>query len=150
MGDRLSVLLLQFLQYVQRLQLLVWWLLELHIIKIVSAYIIWVSVKEVRRGRCDYAGWEGEVIAGHCEIQYVCTGHFSDRVCVCVQVSLFNSVFVVSWAFSLPFSQFRPLASSVCTVWTCIIIICKMLYQLSSIQPYTYYRNCSMVCVCVC
>ncbi|XP_046879747.1 piezo-type mechanosensitive ion channel component 2-like isoform X1 [Hypomesus transpacificus] len=104
-GDRLSVLLLQFLQYVQRLQLLVWWLLELHIIKIVSAYIIWVSVKEV---------------------------------------SLFNSVFVVSWAFSLPFSQFRPLASSVCTVWTCIIIICKMLYQLSSIQPYTYYRNCSM------
>ena len=65
MADRLSVLLLQFLQYVQRLQLLVWWILELHIIKIVSAYIIWVSVKEVRRGKCDYGGWEGEVIAGH-------------------------------------------------------------------------------------
>ncbi|KAG5268877.1 hypothetical protein AALO_G00217460 [Alosa alosa] len=103
--ERLTVLFLKFLQYMQQLQLLIWWLLELHIIKIVSSYIIWVSVKEV---------------------------------------SLFNYVFLVSWAFALPYSQFRPLASSVCTVWTCVIIVCKMLYQLNSIQPATYAKNCSM------
>lgn len=45
--DRLTVLFLKFLQYVHQLQLFIWWLLELHIIKIVSSYIIWVSVKEV-------------------------------------------------------------------------------------------------------
>uniref|UniRef100_A0A6Q2XW30 Piezo-type mechanosensitive ion channel component n=1 Tax=Esox lucius TaxID=8010 RepID=A0A6Q2XW30_ESOLU len=103
--DRLTVLFLKFLQYFQQLQLTVWWLLELHIVKIVSSYIIWVSVKEV---------------------------------------SLFNYVFLVSWAFALPFSQFRPLASSVCTVWTCVLIVCKMLYQLTSINPSTYSKNCSM------
>uniref|UniRef100_A0A4W5QZX4 Piezo-type mechanosensitive ion channel component 2a, tandem duplicate 2 n=1 Tax=Hucho hucho TaxID=62062 RepID=A0A4W5QZX4_9TELE len=103
--DRLTVLFLKFLQYFQQLQLTIWWLLELHIIKIVSSYILWVSIKEV---------------------------------------SLFNYVFLVSWAFALPFSQFRPLASSVCTVWTCVIIVCKMLYQLTSINPSTYSSNCSM------
>ncbi|XP_067291682.1 piezo-type mechanosensitive ion channel component 2 isoform X2 [Pseudorasbora parva] len=103
--ERLTVLFLKFLEYVQKLQLFIWWLLELHIIKIVSSYIIWVSVKEV---------------------------------------SLFNYVFLVSWAFALPFSQFRPLASSVCTVWTCVIIVCKMLYQLTSINPSTYSKTCNM------
>ncbi|XP_073797456.1 piezo-type mechanosensitive ion channel component 2 isoform X2 [Danio rerio] len=103
--ERLTVLFLKFLDCIQKLQLFIWWILELHIIKIVSSYIIWVCVKEV---------------------------------------SLFNYVFVVSWAFALPFCQFRPLASSVCTVWTCIIIVCKMLYQLTSISPAAYARNCSM------
>ena len=46
--DRLSVLFLRLLLSLQRLQHLLWWLLELHIVKIVSSYIIWVSVKEVR------------------------------------------------------------------------------------------------------
>ncbi|XP_028816356.1 piezo-type mechanosensitive ion channel component 2 isoform X2 [Denticeps clupeoides] len=103
--ERLTVLFLKFLEYMEQLQLFVWWLLELHIIKIVSSYIIWVSVKEV---------------------------------------SFFNYVFLVSWAFALPYSQFRPLASSVCTVWTCVVIVCKMLYQLNSIQPTTYSKNCTM------
>ncbi|XP_067109113.1 piezo-type mechanosensitive ion channel component 2 [Osmerus mordax] len=104
--DRLTVLFLKFLEYFHKLQLFVWWLLEIHIIKIVSSYIILVSVKEV---------------------------------------SLFNYVFLASWAFAMPYSQFRPLASSVCTVWTCVIIICKMLYQLESIDPPSYSKNCSMV-----
>lgn len=46
--DRLTVLFLKFLEYFHKLQIFIWWLLELHIIKIVSSYIIWVSVKEVR------------------------------------------------------------------------------------------------------
>lgn len=62
-----------------------------------------------------------------------------------LQVSLFNYVFLASWAFALPYSQYRPLASSVCTVWTCVIIVCKMLYQLKSINPPSYSKNCSMV-----
>ncbi|XP_062847263.1 piezo-type mechanosensitive ion channel component 2 [Trichomycterus rosablanca] len=103
--ERLTVLFLKFLQYVNQLQLFIWWVLELHIIKIVSSYIIWISIKEV---------------------------------------SVFNCVFLVSWVFALPFSQFRPRASSVCTIWTCVIIICKMLYQLTSIQPENYSKNCSM------
>lgn len=46
--DRLSVLFLRLLLSLQRLQHLLWWLLELHIVKLVSSYIIWVCVKEVR------------------------------------------------------------------------------------------------------
>ncbi|XP_075441497.1 piezo-type mechanosensitive ion channel component 2 isoform X4 [Ascaphus truei] len=103
--DRLTVLFLKFLEYFHKLQVFVWWILELHIVKIVSSYIIWVIVKEV---------------------------------------SLFNYVFLIAWAFALPYTQFRPLASSVCTVWTCVIIICKMLYQLSSIEPLNFSSNCSL------
>lgn len=44
--DRLTVLFLKFLEYFHKMQVFVWWILELHIIKIVSSYIIWVSVKE--------------------------------------------------------------------------------------------------------
>uniref|UniRef100_A0A3Q3FEP5 Piezo type mechanosensitive ion channel component 2 n=1 Tax=Labrus bergylta TaxID=56723 RepID=A0A3Q3FEP5_9LABR len=102
--DRLTVLFLKFLEYFHKLQLFIWWLLEIHIIKIVSCYIVMVSVEEV---------------------------------------SLLNYVFLVSWAFALPYSQYRPLASSVCTVWTCVIIVCKMLYQLKSIKPPTYSQNCT-------
>ncbi|XP_072220008.1 piezo-type mechanosensitive ion channel component 2 [Leuresthes tenuis] len=101
--DRLTVLFLKFLEYFHKLQLFIWWLLEINIIKIVACYIILVSVKEV---------------------------------------SLLNYVFLVCWAFALPFSQYRPLASSVCTVWTCVIIVCKMLYQLKTIQPPPF--NCSI------
>ncbi|KAE8598336.1 hypothetical protein XENTR_v10016802 [Xenopus tropicalis] len=103
--DRLTVLFLKFLEYFHKFQVFVWWLLELHMIKIVSSYIIWLTIKEV---------------------------------------SLLNYVFFIAWAFALPYSQFRPLASSVCTVWTCVIIICKMLYQLASIDPATFSSNCLM------
>ncbi|KAG7525314.1 hypothetical protein JOB18_025431 [Solea senegalensis] len=103
--DRLTVLFLKFLEYFHKLQLFIWWLLEIHIIKILSCYIVLVSVQEV---------------------------------------SLFNFVFLASWAFALPYSQYRPLASSVCTVWTCVIIVCKMLYQLKSIDPPSYSKNCSL------
>ncbi|XP_053322004.1 piezo-type mechanosensitive ion channel component 2 [Spea bombifrons] len=103
--DRLTVLFLKFLEYFHKMQVFVWWILELHIIKIVSSYIIWVTVKEV---------------------------------------SLLNYVFLIAWAFALPYSQFRPLASSVCTVWTCVIIVCKMLYQLSSIEPLSFSSNCTL------
>ncbi|XP_054550192.1 piezo-type mechanosensitive ion channel component 2 isoform X4 [Talpa occidentalis] len=101
--DRLTVLFLKFLEYFHKLQVFMWWILELHIIKIVSSYIIWVSVKEV---------------------------------------SLFNYVFLISWAFALPYAKLRRLASSVCTVWTCVIIVCKMLYQLQTIKPENFSVNC--------
>ncbi|KAJ3594601.1 hypothetical protein NHX12_003908 [Muraenolepis orangiensis] len=103
--DRLTVLFLKFLEYFHKLQLFIWWLLEIHVIKIVSCYIILVAIKEV---------------------------------------SLLNSVFLASWAFALPYVQIRPIASSICTVWTCVIIICKMLYQLESITPKSYSKNCSI------
>uniref|UniRef100_H3DBK5 Piezo type mechanosensitive ion channel component 2 n=1 Tax=Tetraodon nigroviridis TaxID=99883 RepID=H3DBK5_TETNG len=102
--DRLTVLFLKFLEYFHKLQLFIWWLLEIHIIKIVSCYIVLVSINEV---------------------------------------SLLNYVFLASWAFALPYSHYRPLASSVCTVWTCVITVCKMLYQLKSIDPQSYSIKCS-------
>lgn len=67
----------------------------------------------------------------------------SSPVLSLVQISLLNYVFLASWAFALPYSQYRPLASSVCTVWTCVIIVCKMLYQLKTIDPDPY--NCTLV-----
>ncbi|XP_021176545.2 piezo-type mechanosensitive ion channel component 2 isoform X3 [Fundulus heteroclitus] len=102
--DRLTVLFLKFLEYFHQLQLFIWWLLEIHIIKIVSCYVV---------------------------------------VVVCLyEVSLLNYVFLASWAFALPYNQYRPLASSICTVWTCVIIVCKMLYQLNTVEPQKY--NCSI------
>ncbi|KFO26932.1 Protein PIEZO2 [Fukomys damarensis] len=98
--DRLTVLFLKFLEYFHKLQVFMWWMLELHITKIVSSYIIWVS--------------------------------------------LFNYVFLISWAFALPYSKLRRLASSVCTVWTCVIIVCKMLYQLQTIKPSSFSINCTL------
>ncbi|XP_034373960.1 piezo-type mechanosensitive ion channel component 2 isoform X3 [Arvicanthis niloticus] len=103
--DRLTVLFLKFLEYFHKLQVFMWWILELHIIKIVSSYIIWVTVKEV---------------------------------------SLLNYVFLISWAFALPYAKLRRVASSVCTVWTCVIIVCKMLYQLQTIKPENFSVNCSL------
>uniref|UniRef100_A0A8C3WX98 Piezo type mechanosensitive ion channel component 2 n=1 Tax=Catagonus wagneri TaxID=51154 RepID=A0A8C3WX98_9CETA len=103
--DRLTVLLLKFLECFHQLQTFLWWVLELHVIKVVSSYIIWVSVKEV---------------------------------------SLFNYVFLISWAVALPYAKLRRLASSVCTVWTCVIIVCKMLYQLQTIKPENFSVNCSL------
>ncbi|MED6260301.1 hypothetical protein ATANTOWER_011977, partial [Ataeniobius toweri] len=97
--DRLTVLFLKFLEYFHKLQLFIWWLVEIHVIKIISCYIVMVCIQEV---------------------------------------SLLNYVFLASWAFALPYSQYRPLASSVCTVWTCVIIVCKMLYQLKTIEPHQY------------
>ncbi|XP_051909940.1 piezo-type mechanosensitive ion channel component 2-like [Hippocampus zosterae] len=101
-ADRLSVLFLRLHLSLQRLQRLLWWLLELHILKIVSSYMIWMSVKEV---------------------------------------CLFNLLFVACAAVALPCRAWRPLAAGVCTVWTCALAICKMLYQLDIVQPDA--RNCT-------
>lgn len=49
MVDRLTVLFLKFLECFHKLQLFIWWLLEIHIIKIVSCYIVLVSINEVEK-----------------------------------------------------------------------------------------------------
>lgn len=56
-----------------------------------------------------------------------------------------NLLLVVLWAFALPYPRFRPMASCLCTVWTCVIIVCKMLYQLKVVSPHEYSSNCSEV-----
>ncbi|KAJ4923967.1 hypothetical protein JOQ06_028222 [Pogonophryne albipinna] len=103
--DRLSVLLLHLLLSLQSLQRLLWWILELHIVKITSCYIIWVCVKEV-----------------------------------CV----LNLLFVVCVSVALPCRPWRPRLAGVCTVWTCTLAVCKMLYQLNAVQPIGYSSNCTM------
>lgn len=64
------------------------------------------------------------------------------------QVSVMNLLLVVLWAFALPYPRFRPMASCLSTVWTCIIIVCKMLYQLKIVNPHEYSSNCTEVRAC--
>ncbi|KAG5193918.1 hypothetical protein JEQ12_020279 [Ovis aries] len=116
--DHLTVLLLWFLEGFYQLLTLLWWTLELHIIKTMYSCIIWVSVKEAS---------DAALSSGQTQ-----------------QVSLFNYVFLVSWAFTLPYAKLCHVASSVCTVWTCVIIVCKMLYQLQTIKPENFSVNCSL------
>ncbi|XP_049559603.1 piezo-type mechanosensitive ion channel component 1 isoform X4 [Orcinus orca] len=59
------------------------------------------------------------------------------------EVSVLNFLLVVLWAFALPYPRFRPMASCLATVWTCIIIVCKMLYQLKVVSPHEYASNCT-------
>lgn len=56
---------------------------------------------------------------------------------------MFNLLFVVCVAVALPRRAWRPLVAGVCTVWTCTVAICKMLYQLDIVQPDTC--NCTAV-----
>uniref|UniRef100_A0A7N8XGX8 Piezo-type mechanosensitive ion channel component n=1 Tax=Mastacembelus armatus TaxID=205130 RepID=A0A7N8XGX8_9TELE len=61
------------------------------------------------------------------------------------EVSLMNLVFLVLWVFALPFPRLRPLASSVSAVWACVMVVCKMFYQLKVIKPLDYSSNCTAV-----
>ncbi|KFV95711.1 Piezo-type mechanosensitive ion channel component 1, partial [Eurypyga helias] len=56
-------------------------------------------------------------------------------------VSLMNFLLVLLWAFAMPYCRFRHMASCLSTVWTCIIIVCKMLYQLKIVNPHEYSSN---------
>ncbi|XP_072304739.1 piezo-type mechanosensitive ion channel component 2 [Eucyclogobius newberryi] len=59
------------------------------------------------------------------------------------EVSLMNMLFLVFWVFALPFPRLRPLASSVSAVHACIMVVCKMFYQLKVIKPLDYSSNCT-------
>ncbi|KAK2848626.1 hypothetical protein Q5P01_008460 [Channa striata] len=56
--------------------------------------------------------------------------------------SVMNLVLVVLWSLAMPYGRFRPMASCLSTVWVCVIIVCKMLYQLSVVNPIEYSSNC--------
>uniref|UniRef100_A0A087XPM9 Uncharacterized protein n=1 Tax=Poecilia formosa TaxID=48698 RepID=A0A087XPM9_POEFO len=102
--DRASLLIIQAVSLLRRVQELSWRVLELHSLKIVSSGIIWVSLQEV---------------------------------------SLMNFLFLVLWVFALPFPRLRPLASSFSAVWACVMVVCKMFYQLKVIKPLDYSSNCT-------
>uniref|UniRef100_A0A3P9K8U7 Piezo-type mechanosensitive ion channel component 1 n=1 Tax=Oryzias latipes TaxID=8090 RepID=A0A3P9K8U7_ORYLA len=102
--DRLLVLSRKFSEILSKVQVFLWRLLELHILKMVAFFTVWVALQEA---------------------------------------SVMNLVLVVLWSLATPFCRFRPMASCLSTVWVCVIIICKMLYQLSVVNPEEYSRNCS-------
>ncbi|KAK2851179.1 hypothetical protein Q5P01_007455 [Channa striata] len=60
------------------------------------------------------------------------------------EVSLMNFAFLVLWVFALPFPRLRPLASSISAVWACVMVVCKMFYQLKVIKPLDYSSNCTI------
>ncbi|XP_057703388.1 piezo-type mechanosensitive ion channel component 1 isoform X1 [Corythoichthys intestinalis] len=103
--DRLLVLFKKFSDILQKAQAFLWTLLEIHIIKMVAFYSVWVALEEP---------------------------------------SVFNLVLVVLWSLAMPFNRFRPMASSLSTIWVCVIIMCKMLYQLSVVDPMEYSNNCTL------
>ncbi|XP_047207141.1 piezo-type mechanosensitive ion channel component 1 isoform X2 [Girardinichthys multiradiatus] len=103
--DRILVLSRKFSDILAKVQGFLWRILELHILKMVAFFSVWVALEEP---------------------------------------SVMNLVLVVLWSLAMPFSRFRPMASCLSTVWVCVIIVCKMLYQLSVVNPAEYSRNCSM------
>lgn len=56
-----------------------------------------------------------------------------------------NLVLVVLWSVAMPYGRFRAMASCLSTIWVCVIIICKMLYQLRVVHPPDYSNNCTQV-----
>ncbi|KAE8280232.1 Piezo-type mechanosensitive ion channel component 1 [Larimichthys crocea] len=103
--DRLLVLSRRFSDTLTKVQVFLWRLLELHILKMVAFFSVWVALQEP---------------------------------------SVMNLVLVVLWSLAMPYGRFRPMASCLSTVWVCVIIVCKMLYQLSVVNPVEYSRNCSL------
>ncbi|XP_039995581.1 piezo-type mechanosensitive ion channel component 1 isoform X1 [Xiphias gladius] len=103
--DRLLVLSRRFSDNLTKVQVFLWRLLELHILKMVAFFSVWVALEEP---------------------------------------SVMNLVLVVLWSLAMPYGRFRPMASCLSTVWVCVIIVCKMLYQLSVVNPIEYSSNCSL------
>ncbi|XP_058032685.1 piezo-type mechanosensitive ion channel component 2-like [Ahaetulla prasina] len=102
--DKLAPCLLKIIAIAQDMQVFAWRFLELHILKIVSTWTIWITLQEV---------------------------------------CLMNYVFFIVWTFAIPYSKFRPHASRICTFWSCLMVICKMLYQLNFFKPWNYSSNCT-------
>ncbi|XP_030297383.1 piezo-type mechanosensitive ion channel component 1 isoform X2 [Sparus aurata] len=102
--DRLLVLSRRFSDSLSKVQVFLWRLLELHILKMVAFFSVWVALDEP---------------------------------------SVMNLVLVVLWSLAMPYSRFRPMASCLSTVWVCVIIVCKMLYQLSVVNPVEYSSTCN-------
>ncbi|KAK7169702.1 hypothetical protein R3I94_000061 [Phoxinus phoxinus] len=103
--DRLMVLTTKFSETLTHIQSFIWRVLELHIVKIVAFFVVWVSLLEP---------------------------------------SAMNLVLVVLWSFAIPYGRFRAMASCISTIWVCVIIVCKMLYQLSVVNPAEYSNNCTV------
>uniref|UniRef100_A0A8C4IHU7 Piezo type mechanosensitive ion channel component 1 (Er blood group) n=1 Tax=Dicentrarchus labrax TaxID=13489 RepID=A0A8C4IHU7_DICLA len=104
--DRLLVLSRRFSDILTKVQVFLWRLLELHILKMVAFFSVWVALEEVKP-------------------------------------SVMNLVLVVLWSLAMPYGRFRPMASCLSTAWVCVIIVCKMLYQLTVVNPVEYSSNCS-------
>ncbi|XP_041256394.1 piezo-type mechanosensitive ion channel component 1 isoform X6 [Onychostruthus taczanowskii] len=102
--ERLVVLGRAFSDRVTRGEVFVRRLLELHVVKLVALYTVWVALEEV---------------------------------------SVMNFLLVLLWTLAVPYCRFRHMASCLSTVWTCIIIVCKMLYQLEVVDPHEYFSNCT-------
>ncbi|XP_069071947.1 piezo-type mechanosensitive ion channel component 1 isoform X2 [Pleurodeles waltl] len=102
--ERLMVLCGKFSSVLHQIQAFIWRLLELHILKLVALYTVWVALLEI---------------------------------------SVMNFLFVALWSFAMPFPRFRHMASCLATLWACTIIVCKMLYQLTIVNPQDYSSNCT-------
>lgn len=152
MAERLLDLATGFSDVLSRAQVLTRRLLELHVFKLVALYTVWVALKEVSVGTLRHSRWPPWSRYRHMAAMIAGPRGGRGSACHCPQppparpqVSVLNFLLVVLWAFALPYPRFRPMASCLATVWTCIIIVCKMLYQLKVVSPHEYASNCTEV-----
>ncbi|KAG8513336.1 Piezo-type mechanosensitive ion channel component 2, partial [Galemys pyrenaicus] len=129
--DKLTAGFLKLLEMVNGTQVLLWRILEIHVIKLVSPVIIWFTLQEAS------ASGPGMRFGGAADVP--------SNLTLSAQVSLMNSLFYISWVVALPYSTLRGYASHFSAVWACVMVICKMLYQLKSVVPTSYSSNCTEV-----
>lgn len=136
MAERLLDLAAGLSSVLNRVQALARRLLELHVLKLVALYTVWVALKEVSVDTPPAARVSPPALPPPATAQPPPRRP---------QVSVMNFLLVALWAFALPYPRFRPMASCLATVWTCVIIVCKMLYQLKVVSPHEYSSNCTEV-----
>uniref|UniRef100_A0A8B9S359 Piezo TM25-28 domain-containing protein n=1 Tax=Apteryx owenii TaxID=8824 RepID=A0A8B9S359_APTOW len=54
-----------------------------------------------------------------------------------------NYPFFILWVFALP--RLPPHTSRLCTIWSCVVVVCKIIYQLKFVKPQGYVSNCTEV-----
>lgn len=143
--DKLAAGFLKLLEIIDRTQVFLWRVLEIHIIKFICPVVIWFTLQEVSGDRAapHWALPGGRVL----DPPYHAPVLRGPQMVLPTlpQVSLMNSLFYISWVVAIPYSSLRPHASHFSTVWACVIVICKMLYQLKSVVPASYSSNCTQV-----
>ena len=66
-------------------------------------------------------------------------------MCHCLQVNAINVMFVLVLLVGVPVPPLRWLMSHLLQVWSCIVILVKMIYQLRLVQEEQLLQNCTAV-----
>ena len=110
----------------RRFSALIWRLLEIHIFKAVALTIFLTCIHEV-----------GVTTVHLCSAA-------SSAGALCLQVCAINVFFVLLLAFGMPAPSVRRYVSHMSQVWCCLVILCKMIYQLRLVREEEMLSNCTV------